>query len=162
MTSEQELNEKLAKWAGLEWKWNHDLDCHCGAVDDDNSCRSWYTPNGELATRFLYEDIDFTHDLNACFKWLVPEITRKTPAQMLALRLSVSVDYNDTDKLNYVYILRQSRGLFADEYLSSGEADTPTLALCKAIERLIDASAKECGEETDDDDGWRNEGYDRA
>ncbi|KKK55524.1 hypothetical protein LCGC14_3073680, partial [marine sediment metagenome] len=75
-----ELNKKMLKFAGLVWIWPHSPDCNCGAIDDDDSARSWYHKQGNdyhLATRFYHEDIDFTDPefgIAYCFKWLVPKL----------------------------------------------------------------------------------------
>jgi len=110
-----ELNRKLAEWARLERRWNHNPDCHCGAVDDDDSERSWYTSDGELATRFYHEDIDFTHSLDACFKRLMPKAIKDFGTRKM-LRLL-------TEWVNNILYYK----------------DEPALALCKAIEKLIDS-----------------------
>jgi len=62
---------------GLKWFWNHNPECNCGAIDDDDSMRSWHYWNGKewcLATRFWYEKLDI-HSLDALFKWAVPKIS---------------------------------------------------------------------------------------
>ncbi len=124
------LNQKLLKWAGLEWKWNHNPDCHCGAVDDDDSERSWYTPDGELATRFYHETIDFTDPVLGiayCFKLLVP-------------------------KLSFWEIIRDERAggftqVFVWGFNEKNEVEgvgvykgieAPALAFCLAVEQLAD------------------------
>ena len=66
---------------------------------------------------------DFTNDLNACFKWLVPKLDIEEPQILCDLGqygCEVSVYNNDTGK-SYDYI-----------------NESPTLAFCKAIEKLID------------------------
>ena len=115
-----ELNQKLLKWAGLEWKWNHNPDCRCGAVDDDDSERSWYTPDGELATRFYHETIDFTNDLNLCFKLLVP----------LAIDKLADIDLSTSTEAYYKLFdmwLREAQGSMVN-----------ARTLCLVLERLID------------------------
>ncbi|KKM07231.1 hypothetical protein LCGC14_1735960 [marine sediment metagenome] len=63
---------KILKWCGLRWYWNHNPDCHCGEIDDDDSERSWHDAKGHLATRFYNDDIDL--DLNFYFKYAVPKL----------------------------------------------------------------------------------------
>ena len=66
----EEQIKKFWEWCGLKWFWNHNPDCHCGAIDDDDSERSWIYRDGDkwkLATRFYNEDMAI--DLNNLFKW---------------------------------------------------------------------------------------------
>lgn len=60
MTKEQELNKKLAEWAGFKENWNRELG------------RTWDYPDGSNN----WFPIDFTQSLDACFKWLVPKAVR--------------------------------------------------------------------------------------
>ena len=62
----KELNERLARWAGFEYKDTHNPECHCGETNFN-----WITPDGE--TLWGWEP-DFTSDETACFKWLVPKL----------------------------------------------------------------------------------------
>ncbi len=70
----------LWEWCGLEWRWNHNPECKCGEVDDDDSMRSWYTQDGNLATRFYNErmnDIEALEFLGFLFKHAVPKLIEK-------------------------------------------------------------------------------------
>ena len=63
----------ILEWCGLKWFWNHSPACKCGAVDDDDSMRSWHYKDGhewKLATRFWNEEI--TLDLNFYERYAVP------------------------------------------------------------------------------------------
>lgn len=111
------MNEKLARWAGIKnphlWQGGNEVE----SPDD-----FWIGEyDGEKIT-FL----SFTTSLDACFKWLVPHIGYAI----------VTFDTTATDG-NCVVLLE-------DFYLAQpirkyeGEAETPALALCKAIENLID------------------------
>ena len=53
--NEQELNKKLAEWAG--WKYDEPSD-------------GWWKPTGHYDGR----QPNFTQSLDACFKWLVPRL----------------------------------------------------------------------------------------
>jgi len=122
--NEQELNRKLAEWAGLKWRWNHNPDCNCGAIDDDDSMRSWHSLDGELATRFYHEDINFTQSLNACFEWLVPKLVEAE----LKYNCRVSPKHSDQFLAHVA----------DDRHSATKEAETPALALCLSIVELID------------------------
>ena len=109
--SYQNLNLKLAEWAGFKLKI---------VRDDDGKQIGSYIVFGEYeenTTRKAFPN--FPESLDAIFQWLVPKLDRitieKTP-------------YN-TEWLAYIEILDSS---------TEAEAETPALALCKAIEQLID------------------------
>jgi len=91
----QELNEKLAKWAGFE------PDAYGWLYPD----KSWW--------RFLPY---FDTDLNACFKWLVPNVEEKYSRGMVSRMLEEWI------------------------YQVVFESIEPALAFSKAIESLINAS----------------------
>ncbi|GAH79321.1 unnamed protein product, partial [marine sediment metagenome] len=89
------------------------------------------------------ERVDFTADYNACYKHLVSKLVFLTSAHNVIVRMYVSVDCNDTDKLIYECELKRNMGLFAmDAWLASGEADMPGLALCRAIEVIMKEEEK--------------------
>jgi len=124
MTSEQELNEKLAKWAGFTYYDNPIV------FGPSQQRTGWYFPGG----RKVHILPDFTTDLNACFKWLVPPLTHS--------KIS-SFDFNYSDGSVTAVLYDKSEWLLAQ---STENWTNPALALCKAIEQLIDAGAKACGE----------------
>ena len=68
---------------------------------------------------------DFTESLDACFKWLVPKL----------LGAGMDVDLANTSK-GWAFIIIGSEGEIGRE------AETPALALCLAIEKLIAAGTK--------------------
>ena len=112
-----ELNEKLAKWAGFE---PHDH-------EDTTSCppyrwRVWHWPDGG-------KDIDvpdFCNDLNAWFKWLSPKCGE--------WRLE---KYGE-DKFGSKFCANVYLGW---DYWEHGfeRAESPAVALCKAIEKVLEA-----------------------
>jgi len=109
MTEEKELNEKLAKWAGF--KPPHP---NCG------NPRHMMEPETEPYAGCVLIP-NFTNSLDAIFKWLVP----KTQGCSLYYYKSdnkwrAGVGYN-----------REGGG---EEYYD----EDPALALCRAIEKLID------------------------
>ena len=105
---------------GLKWFWNHNPDCHCGEVDDDDTHRSWYSKvDGEwkLATRFWNEDMEL--NLNNLFRYAVPE--------------NCSVSFNRT-KDGTVCILAIPQGQYGSaNYLGKGDKDEDAIALKLAI-----------------------------
>ena len=72
--TEQELNKKLAEWAGFTYKfgkemWNYER------YKETNAW--WEAPNGRR-----FKDLpDFTQSLDACFKWIVPKVIDKIMAE---------------------------------------------------------------------------------
>lgn len=104
-----ELNKKLAEWAGLfpqpDWRiW-------CNEVDKYYDCE---------VNLFTYPPY-FTHSLDACFKWLVPKLYHTS--------LSRSDDS--------IYIAEAS--LYENDLTQEAYYEgNPALALCLAIEKLID------------------------
>ena len=110
-----ELNEKLAKWAGfLKGKYDQ-----------------WAPPHG-------FRDPvgpvpDFTADLNACFKWLVPKANSK--------RFSVEIWAGDNGRVSVdVAPSLSMNGRLCNSY---NDEHNPALAFCLAIEKLIDAEGSD-------------------
>ena len=61
--AEQELNEKLVEWAGFAF--------YPGIPDNPQYGDVWRYPNGD----YLPWLPNFTHDLNACFRWIIPLVS---------------------------------------------------------------------------------------
>jgi len=115
MTEEKELNEKLARWAGfkrtkgLYGPWKYPTEISILPMD-----------------RF---DVlpDFTSSLDVCFKWLVPKL------------IGCKLDYKGVNpKMEWfasveIYYANTEGQTTSDEYDTN-----PALALCRAIEKLID------------------------
>ena len=117
--TEQELNKKLAEWAGFKREY---ANVYLGAV--------WKNPDGNW-----YGDTlpNFAQSLDACFKWLVPKLI----ATNIVLRLGCS--RNKHEIVWWAGLLQLGEGMpyhFKEHYHSGGE--NLTLALCLAIEKLID------------------------
>jgi len=111
-----ELNKKLAEWAGFK--------------KSSLYVEQWIYPDigesGKLDE--LFDDVpNFTDSLDACFKWLVPKLKRvglwTTPKGFFRWEV-ISLD-----KDNYYNSYYAERG-------------NPALALCRAIEKLIDGEKK--------------------
>ena len=94
---EQELNEKLARWAGVP----------------DNIIFAGNCPE-------CGQPMEFTQSLDACFKWLVPKVSKTNEVRIIIPP--------NTEKRYLVEIGHQDRV----------EAETLALALCLAIKKLID------------------------
>ena len=115
--NEQKLKRKLAKQSGFKKRW---MGCYC------SMCEGVYIyPSGEGSKTNDFKDLpDFLNDLNACFKWLVPE----------ALKLL-------TEK-GYIPPVIKLFQLWYDELVSltgdSSGIQQPALALCLAISKLIE------------------------
>ena len=95
--NEQELNKKLAEWqGGFHVHFNE----HLGRW-------RWQAPDGDW-------DIDFTQSLDACFKWLYPQLRKE-------------LGFLDLEA-------------FMKRWVNSftWRDDKPALSLCLAIEKLID------------------------
>lgn len=105
--TEQELNKKLAEWAGVEEQKVY--------VPDPMD----YPDHKLILARSSYPD--FTHSLDACFKWLVPKAREELTQDRLYLVL-----YNWISSIGYF----------------DGDSES-ALALCKTIEKLIDSKGKE-------------------
>lgn len=117
--AEQELNKKLAEWAGLPIKHNYEP---CG-VAGIQACRLC----GAVKPA-IFKDCNvpnFTQSLDACFKRLVPVAIDKIMAEQ---RCSSDVAY----------------AILFKKWLQELELIIPdaALALCLAIEKLIDEEAK--------------------
>ncbi len=116
-----ELNKKLGEWVGFEFSWGSN-----GKLYDHRYIKTFSFPKDFIArSRFFQPDCsnfpDFTHSLDACFRWLVP-------------------------KLGY-YLITDTNGkeeamVWLDGDVFEARGKTPTLALCKAIEKLIDWDSK--------------------
>ena len=72
-----DTDEKIREWGGVKWYWPHNPDCECGAVDDDDSMRSWYDKEGKLATRCYNDPLPI--DLNFLLKYAYPKLKETLP-----------------------------------------------------------------------------------
>ncbi len=108
---EMELNKKLAEWAGFKQVPRY------GGTD--MSLTLWRAPDGNHD----YTPPDFTQSLDACFKWLMPKSVE-------CLRHSRNWD----EKGAIHHIFRS----WLREYWKGKGVHSLALALCLAIEKLID------------------------
>jgi len=126
------LNKKLAEFAGFKergmsyvgiWLWVAPEEVESFDKVAKGQEGKKYAEMPEKANH--YNLPAFTKSLDACFKWLVPKL----------LEASTDVDLANTDK-GWAFIVIDSEGEIG------GEAETPALALCLAIEKLIDKGEK--------------------
>ena len=101
-----ELNEKLARWAGFSQTVGESLE------------GIWTFPERSISSHTLP---DFTSSLDACLKWLVPEIRE--------IGYSVNLCISEYGVLAAIY---------DPVYYNERDKYNIALALCKAIEQLID------------------------
>jgi len=121
MINEQELNEKLAKWAGFV---KHENEAY-----PDRVWTEWTHPDGKGWTR----ELNFTKSLDACVKWLVPKIHAYVLQSFSTAHhlhhASVALPYTNIQNIQ-VFEANVER------------TENPALALCLAIEKLIDEANK--------------------
>ncbi len=82
----------------------------------------WKTPDGDM-----HFEATFTEDLSLCFKWLVPKTIK-------------SADYSITITQNLARCVGYVRPMQGGKQYDAIDNRNPALALCLAIERLIDDS----------------------
>lgn len=128
----QKLNKKLAEWAGFEEKPNA---VSFGTIDWPDYV--WHDPEGNPRPDGGISN--FTQSLDVCFKWLVPKI-KSSCLNNYDLSMRGWSDYNGKDQGYYWNICRDDSQVvgmrFVEERIEV--AETPALALCLAIEKLID------------------------
>ena len=119
-----ELNEKLLKFAGFT---------NSKALDSDRMPLWWYPAKGATVRENRLPN--FLISLDACFKWLVPKLR-----EVIKLEGIEFCSENDGEDLVCITFWPETGNKIADNYMDmrQGMAETPTLALCKAIEQLID------------------------
>ena len=111
---DKELNKKLAEWAGFKYR----------PTEYQHSMQTepyWEYPDGG----WDFDLVNFPNSLDACFEWLVL-------------------------KLPYIFVFDLAEGVWAcfikgcdgAPNKTEGYGETPSLALCKAIEKLIDGAGE--------------------
>lgn len=120
MTEHKELNRKLAEWAGFaEIPWY---------VRAGKQIFEWLSPNAERHN----ETPDFVKSLDACFKWLVPKLDIN---DKVLVRWSPVRGYREYTAEIWIW------GFPGKDFVVEWTTETPSLALSKAFEAVID---KEC------------------
>lgn len=118
MTDQEQLNEKLLKFAKFietdkKRRWASGSDLKT----------VWRFPDDPVGLRDTIHPPNFPKSLDACFKWLVPKF------------LGYCIYKQGDNHVAMVIPLKSETGICTD-------GKTPALALCLAIEKLIDAEAK--------------------
>lgn len=108
MINYEELNRKLAEWAGWE------------SIKPISFGRNWKSPRDE----WFYRCPNFTQSLDACFEWLVPKIYLCGIGMM---------GHNEPSLVSYYVSIKMAEGK-----VFFSEAKTLALTLCLAIEKLVD------------------------
>lgn len=127
----EELNKKCLEFAGFYQRrfWGDHL-------------LWWVRPDNTIITG-SYEGLpDFTDPvwgIAHCFKWLVPKLNKKgegTDFWIVGLDITFSYGAHQGGVISSVQAEVSVKGVHNTQY--SSLAETPALALCKAIEKLID------------------------
>ena len=114
MRSVEDLNKKLAEWAGftIYLPMKHSV--------------NWNYPND----RSVYVELPvFTESLDACFRWLVPKVIKSADYSIIITQ----------DLARCVGYIRPTQGGAQYEAIDN---QSPARALCLAIEKLIDGGIK--------------------
>jgi len=115
--TEQELNKKLAEWVGK---------------DDEEFL--WYVDN--VLRR---EELNFTQSLDACFKWLVPKLDKKVEGTNRWITgLDITFSYGAHQGGIICGVQAEVLVKSVHNTICDSISETPALALCLAIEKLID------------------------
>jgi len=121
----EERDRKLAEWAGFKMQTLDDLEPRFRHPAN----LRLVAPDG---SRHLTLDLT---SLDAIFKWLVPKLQEQ--GYLVALRLLGSIAGGWEAEIG--------KGYFPYEVYSTARAEEPALALCKAIEQLIEEVKDERG-----------------
>ena len=73
------------------------------------------------------EGENYANDISACFKWLVPKVDQLTIIVWGNIQMYAMVYRDEHDRLGYE---------------SEDKNKTPALALCRAVEQMIDSEEK--------------------
>ena len=118
----EELKEKLAKFARFK---------SICAKSKPFEWLWWLSPQGER----LRELPNFPESLDACFKGLVPKLKSLLDRETARIRL----EYSQRKEGEWLF--------YFEDYIPHSHhyayGETPALALCKAIEKLIDGAGKD-------------------
>lgn len=118
--NKQELNKKLAEWAGFKRKEKHTIGMLTG---------HWHYVAPDGSNIIDIEMPDFTQSLDACFRWLVPKL----------------VPFNADNGIDRIISFTYCEGGDVQCEIECGDGvaewtdANPALALCLAIEKLIDS-----------------------
>ena len=113
----KELNKKLAEWA--EFK---DVE-----IDDLGNLIYWKGSASETKNWGWGKVPRFTESLDGCFKWLVPKLSH----------IDIIAKPQNNNTIIYVYPDHTSK-TYEQTYANFVNTENVALALCLAIEKLID------------------------
>jgi hypothetical protein len=121
----KELNKKMLKFAGFRratWSEPHEDVYVLVEPNSGGMSHCW---------------VNFPNDLNACFKWLVPKLQRED-RNIIQIQFDPPNDDNETywARIYYEVPLEGTKGSWSEDIVES-KNETPALALCRAIEKLI-------------------------
>lgn len=154
-----EKNRKLAEWVGfrhMPYKEEHEI----ASIKDESSHRrigsgwGWVHPNWVYGNgKWSLELPNFTQSLDACFEWLVPKLGWCSVEHIVAVdpmgfpKKDYELPYTEPKRDYYVSDAPRYHWYRATLWAEDGnnklvgDAGTPALALCLAIEKLIDGEA---------------------
>lgn len=139
---------ELAIWAGftkynIETGWKESWRDEKGFEhEQDMRIDVWRYPDGTDSLDHVTDDNtvdrlpDFFHSFDYCLEWLVPELRKRDTN----LRIELSMQWL-TNEVK-IYVGNPADDDFPTRLLSRAMRETPALALCGAIKRLIDREAK--------------------
>lgn len=107
------LNEKLLKFAGFEYR---ECNPNHPQLKDSPYGMGWFHPS---STTSFHTAPNFPESLDLCFKWLVPKLAKWEIGMLPNGKIYATVLANT---------------------MFEGYNDKPALALCLAIEKVIDGS----------------------
>ena len=126
VTTDQALNRRLAEWVGFWQKITGSSDYwHYPSKPNGKVC-GWSYPS-------------FTTSLDACFRWLVPKVELYLTNKGHRYE---EISFGKENNEGFCFIVWWQNG---DDYgcqVTDGRGE-PALALCRAIEKLIDAEIRE-------------------
>jgi hypothetical protein len=123
--NEQKLNEKL-----IYWRWPLVDDTKHSEIIFRGNHVTVYGNEGHC----VYSGTQFTHSLDSCFKELVPKLVLE----------GYAIEINSY-LVNTATIIKVSTNAAPDKIIPLGKIyETPALALCQAIEQLLDIRSNKC------------------
>ena len=117
--SNTELNKKIAGWCGFRWETIPD-----SCMRRKKPVKGWLYPQNIYMRKLP----PFTTSLDACFEYIVP----KLDFHQLFFQISLGKWQADLG-------VKDINGKWGNEYIMwGGLGETPALAFCRAVEKLID------------------------
>jgi len=127
-----DLNRKLAEWAGFELHKGPYYETRIASDGQDRWLEETrHTQYWRIGNEAHLELPNFTSSLDACFKWLVPKLNPIENLMLFRFIPTISGKW-------YCRIERIGGEVLGETH---DFVEEPALALCKAIEQLIDKEA---------------------